>query len=163
MPKSKQKSTQKSKKDKEFRHLVRVLGVIVDGNLTVQKALMKIKGVGPQISHSLNYIADLPVDTKIGDLSDEEIEEIEGTIENLNKHLPHWMLNRQRDLETGGDIHLITADLDMTLREDINRMKKIKSYKGVRHGVGLPVRGQRTRSTFRHGTTMGVTRKKLQK
>lgn len=154
------KAKQKSKKEQDFRHLVRVLGVIVDGNLTVEKALMKIKGIGPQISHSLNYISDLPQDTKIGTLGDEEIEEIENAIQNLNKHLPHWMLNRQKDIDTGSDVHLFTAELDMALREDINRMKKIRSYKGIRHGLGLPVRGQRTRSTFRHGATLGVSRKK---
>ena len=156
MPKSKQKS----KSEQEFRPLVRVLGVILDGNLTLERALLKIKGVGPQISHSLKHITKIQKNTKIGNLGDEEIEELERIIENLNKHLPNWMLNRQKDIGTGEDIHLITSERDMALREDINRMKKIRSYKGIRHGQGLPVRGQRTRSTFRKGATLGVSRKK---
>jgi len=156
MPKAKQKL----KNEQEFRPLVRVLGVISDGNLTVERALMKIKGIGPQISHSLKYITNIQKNTKIGNLNDEEIAELEDVIENLNKHLPQWMLNHQRDINTGETIHLITSELDMSLREDINRQKKIKSYKGIRHSLGLPVRGQRTRSTFRKGATIGVTRKK---
>ncbi|HDD46536.1 MAG TPA: 30S ribosomal protein S13, partial [Candidatus Aenigmarchaeota archaeon] len=46
-----------------------------------------------------------------------------------------------------------------TTKLDINFMKKIKTYKGIRHALGLPVRGQRTRSSFRKGRTIGVKRK----
>ena len=63
-----------------------------------------------------------------------------------------------KDYVTGEDIHLIESDLDMTLRDDLNRMKKTRSYKGRRHEVGLPVRGQRTKSTFRKSATVGVRR-----
>ena len=42
------------------------------------------------------------------------------------------MLNRREDYETGENIHLIESDLDMTLRDDLNRMKKTRSYKGRR-------------------------------
>ena len=156
----KSKNAEESKEDKEFRHLVRVCGVIVDGKLRINRALMKVKGIGPEVSNSVLPILNLPTGTKIGSLTDGEIEKIEVVIENLDKHIPGWMLNRQRDIETGKNRHLLTADLDMSLREDLNRMKKMRSYKGIRHSLNLPVRGQRTRSSFRHGATMGVSRKK---
>jgi small subunit ribosomal protein S13 len=70
------------------------------------------------------------------------------------------MINRRNDYETGEDKHLIESDLEMCLREDLNRMRKTRSYKGRRHELGLPVRGQRTKSTFRKGSSVGVRRKK---
>ena len=71
------------------------------------------------------------------------------------------MVNRRKDIETGEDRHLVGVDLKFMQEQDIKRMIKIKSYKGVRHMFGLPVRGQRTRSSFRGGRTVGVIRKKM--
>jgi small subunit ribosomal protein S13 len=51
-------------------------------------------------------------------------------------------------------------DLNMTLREDLDIMKKMRSYKGLRHERGLRVRGQKTRSTGRTGAIVGVSRKR---
>ena len=86
-------------------------------------------------------------------------DEIEEILENPQKfNIPNWMLNRREDYETGENIHLIESDLDMTLRDDLNRMKKTRSYKGRRHEAGLPVRGQRTKSTFRNSSSVGVKR-----
>jgi SSU ribosomal protein S13P len=70
------------------------------------------------------------------------------------------MLNRRKDPFLGVDRHLITSDLLITVRNDIEFMKKIKSYKGTRHMLGLKVRGQRTRTTGRTGLTVGVKRGK---
>ncbi|MBC7111537.1 MAG: 30S ribosomal protein S13, partial [Methanothermobacter sp.] len=96
-----------------------------------------------------------------GYLSDEEIERLEEAIKNPAKYnIPSWMINRRNDYETGEDKHLIESDLEMCLREDLNRMRKTRSYKGRRHELGLPVRGQRTKSTFRKGSSVGVRRKK---
>lgn len=73
---------------------------------------------------------------------------------------PSWLLNRRKDVETGENSHLSGVALDLKKREDINRLRKIKSYKGFRHELGLPVRGQRTRSSFRRNKTVGVSKKK---
>jgi len=97
---------------------------------------------------------------KLGSLNEEEIERIEDAIKNLNQNIPGWMTNRQRDPETGDNLHLTGPDLEMANREDITKHKKIKSYRGIRHIQGLPVRGQRTRTSFRKGATIGVSRKK---
>ena len=51
------------------------------------------------------------------------------------------------------------AELDMRKDFEIRKMKKIRSYKGVRHIMGQPVRGQRTRAHFRKtGKAVGVKR-----
>ena len=55
---------------------------------------------------------------------------------------------------------LMGMDLSMTLREDLDLMKKMRSYKGIRHERGLRVRGQKTRSTGRTGAIVGVSRKR---
>ena len=140
--------------------LVRLAGVVVDGRLPLPKALMKIKGIGPRIAETFILKAGYSYDTQVGTLNEADIAGIEKKLEGLNTMLPAWMLNRRKDYVTGVDFHKVGPELDMTRREDINREKKIRSYRGIRHSLDLPVRGQRTRSSFRTGTTLGVSRKK---
>jgi small subunit ribosomal protein S13 len=55
---------------------------------------------------------------------------------------------------------LTGSELLYYVKEDIEREKRIKSWRGIRHALGLKVRGQRTRTTGRTGITVGVKRKK---
>ena len=143
----------------EFKHLVRISRKDVSGNKTIEQALTEIKGVGISLSKTMCRVLDLDLNAKIGYIADEDVLKIEEILENpLDHGIPAWMLNRREDYETGENIHLIESDLDMTLRDDLNRMKKTRSYKGRRHEVGLPVRGQRTKSTFRKSSSVGVKR-----
>ena len=73
------------------------------------------------------------------------------------------MLNRRKNYDDGKDYHIIGGNLSFAEDNDLKRMKKTRSYKGVRHGLGLPVRGQKTRSNFRKNkgkVSLGVIRKK---
>jgi len=97
---------------------------------------------------------------KIGYLSDTQIEKIQELIDNVSNNAPSWMLNHQKDYDTGEDNHLIGSDIDMRLRDEINIMKKIRSYRGIRHERGLRVRGQRTRANNRKGLALGVSKKR---
>jgi len=145
----------------EFKHLVRISRKDVDGNKKIEYALTDIKGVGLSLSRSLALAMGFDLDKKIGYISDEEIVKIEEALKDPQSYnIPKWMLNRQDDYVTGETTHLIESDLDMMLRDDLNRMKKTRSYKGRRHEVGLPVRGQRTKSTFRKGSSVGVRRRR---
>ena len=145
--------------DEEFKHLVRISRKDVSGNKTFEYALTDIKGIGLSLSRTIGLILDFDLNQKIGYISDEDVLKIEEILEDPKKFgIPDWMLNRRNDYTTGETTHLIESDLDMTLRDDLNRMKKTRSYKGRRHEVGLPVRGQRTKSTFRHGSSVGVSR-----
>ncbi len=65
-----------------------------------------------------------------------------------------------RDFYTGENRHLFSQDVALVNEEDINLMRKIRCYRGIRHETGQKVRGQRTKSTGRTGTTVGVKRKK---
>jgi small subunit ribosomal protein S13 len=93
-------------------------------------------------------------------LPDEKINDLKKVIEEASANLPVWMMNRRKDIETGQDKHVMGMDLAMILREDLDLMKKMRSYKGIRHERGLRVRGQKTRSTGRTGAIVGVSRKK---
>jgi len=148
------------KDDSSIQYRVRVAGVILDGSKNVERALTNIKGVGPRTSKVVNEMLDFK-GRKLGELSEKGIEKIEAVLSNLDKNLPPWMLNRRNDYASGENKHLTGPDLDMAKREDLTRLKKQKSYRGLRHQAGLPVRGQRTRSTFRKGSTVGVVRKKI--
>jgi len=97
----------------------------------------------------------------MGYLPDDAISRLKVQVEEkINDTLPVWMMNRQRDPFTGEDKHMISTDSLMTLREDINFMKMIRCYRGIRHERGHRVRGQRTKSTGRRGSIVGVSRKK---
>lgn len=158
--KAKPQAKPEAKDSEDFVQLVRLAGVVVDGNLTLPKALMKVKGIGPRVAEALIPKLNYPVDVKVGSLKEEQIEDIEKRLEGVDKIVPTWMLNRRNDVESGTDMHRLGPELDMVRRNDINREKKIKSYRGMRHSLNQPVRGQRTRSSFRSGSTIGVKRKR---
>ncbi len=143
-----------------FQHRVRVAGVVLDGSLPLERALTEIKGVGPRIANIVGHNFAVSEKKRIGDLSEQEIDELEKVLDSLASVVPPWMLNRRKDPESGKNRHLLGPDLDMQLREDINLMRRLKTYKGVRHSLNLPVRGQRTRTSFRKGATLGVSRRK---
>ena len=109
------------------------------------------------------YVADsagINRHIKCGNLTDSQLEEINKVLEILNKKAPGWMLNHQKDIDTGDDLHLIGSDVEMRLRDDVNLLKMIRSYRGIRHETGLRVRGQRTRANNRSGLTLGVSKKR---
>jgi small subunit ribosomal protein S13 len=146
----------------EFKHIVRVLGTDLDGSLKVPYALSKIKGVGIFFGYAISRALNINPDERIGFLSENQIQKIEDAISNpLSYGIPSWLLNRRRDLKTGKDLHLHGSDLVLTIKEDIEREKKIKSWRGVRHSLGLKVRGQRTKTTGRKHAAVGVLRRAI--
>jgi small subunit ribosomal protein S13 len=144
-----------------LKHLVRVANTDLDGLKTIPYALAKIKGVGIPFGYAACRMAKVDVTKKAGALSDAEVKKLEEVVKDpVKAGIPRWLLNRQFDFETGTHKHLLSGDLQFAIESDIRTMKKIKSYKGVRHIQGAPVRGQRTRSNFRKnkGKVMGVRR-----
>lgn len=147
---------------KEIKQIVRISGVDLDGKLKVVYGLSRIRGVGVSFANAIVRVLGIPSETRIGYLSEEEIAKLEDAMRNPIKYgIPEWMLNRRRDPVTGQNLHLVGSDVDFAVREDIERMKRINSWKGVRHALGLKVRGQHTRTTGRKGRTVGVARKAI--
>jgi small subunit ribosomal protein S13 len=146
-----------------FRYFVRIANTDIDGNKTVYNALKSIKGVGFMFSNMVCNISGIEKGVKLGYLNDEQVKKLDEIITNpLKFNAPKWMLNKRKNYEDGKDYHFVTGDLNFSKDEDIKRMKKMKSYRGVRHSLGLPVRGQRTKSNFRKNkgkASLGVIKK----
>ena len=156
-----EKTTEVTKETPEIKHLVRIVNTDLDGHKSVQYALTGLKGIGIRTAKILANNAGIDSAEIIGSLDDSEVDKLRKTIDDFESVVPTWMLNRRKDLATGKDKHLIGVNLGLSLTEDINIMKKTRSYRGIRHERGLRVRGQRTRSTGRSGTTVGVSRKRV--
>ena len=144
-----------------FRYVVRIARTDLDGTLKLERALSDIKGVGQRFARAVTQAAGLSPDQRMGYVTDADVAKIEEVLKDPVKFgIPGWMVNRRKDMATGQDKHLVGSDLEFQLRTDIDGLMKIKSWRGVRHSLGLKVRGQRTRSTGRTGRAVGVTRKK---
>jgi|TARA_B100000959_G_scaffold136979_1_gene144051 small subunit ribosomal protein S13 len=146
--------------DSDFKYIIRIANSDVSGEERLVNALTSIRGIGPRISNAIVQKLKLDPNKLAGKLDDKNVVDIENAIMNLNDYVPDWLLNRQKDYDTGEDIHPVSVELKMTHDEDLNRMKKVKSYKGIRHASGHKVRGQRTYSNGRKGLALGVSRKK---
>ena len=149
---------------KNFREKVffRSLRSQVDGNAKVVYGLTQIRGVGSRFAQAIVKVAGINPSIRIGAIPEKDIARIEEIILSPIKNgIPNWMVNRKNDPRDGNNDHLTGNKLEITVRRDIAKMKKIKSYKGIRHHYHLKVRGQRTRSTGRHGLVVGVVRRKL--
>jgi small subunit ribosomal protein S13 len=149
---------------REFQHIIRFAGTDIQGTQPVTYALTSVKGVGIKLANAIVEKSAINPQTRMGFLSAAEVEKIEDILTNPTRYgIPTWLLNRQKDMETGKDIHLLSSDLVLQTKNDIDQMKKIRSWKGFRHSYGLKVRGQRTKTTGRQGKAMGVKKKQIQR
>ena len=142
--------------DDDLRYFVRIGQTDLDGTKSVERSLSDMSGIGKRTARIVAENADVDRTATFGRLEDEEIERVVEAVESLGDDLPDWMANRRNDFYTGETTHETGSDLSETRRQDINRMKMIDSYKGVRHKRGQKVRGQRTKSTGRTEGTIGV-------
>ena len=148
----------------DFKHIVRLINKDLDGTLNVDFALTHVKGIGIRLADSIVKRAGISSHERLGFLSESEIEKLEEIVRNIDEQgIPSWLMNRRKDLETGGDIHLISSDLDLRIKSDVEMLKDMRSWRGYRHAYGLKVRGQRTKTTGRTGKTLGVKKKTLQR
>jgi len=145
----------------EYRHIVRVAGRDIDGQENLLQGLTRVSGVGLRLSKAILTKLDMDPYSRLGYLPDDKIAKIEELIKDpLKAGFPDWYLNRPRDRTSGKMLHLTGSDLEFAHRSDIERLRRIKSWRGIRHGLGLKVRGQHTRTTGRGGAAVGVSRKK---
>jgi len=144
-----------------FQHIVRVMNTNVDGKRKVAFAFRMIKGIGVRYAMLCCKKAGIDTARRAGTLTAEEVEKLsEVCSDPLKYKIPAWFLNRQRDPKTGKTEHVMSNTVDIKLRDDLERMKKVRAHRGVRHAYGLRVRGQHTCTSGRRGKTMGVSKKK---
>jgi small subunit ribosomal protein S13 len=115
---------------------MRIFGVNVPDGKRIEIALTYIYGIGRTVSNKALVAAKVSPDKRAKDLTAEEILRIQNFIE---KSFP------------------VEGELRLRIRENINRLKELQTYRGVRHMHRLPVRGQRTKTNSR--TVRGNTRK----
>jgi small subunit ribosomal protein S13 len=150
------------KQEQKFEgRIIRILATDIEGSMGIYPGLTKIKGISWGMSNAICNSLNLDKRRKIGSLNGDEIKKISEFIE--NPKIPDFLKNRRQDMETGKDKHLIGSNLELTKEFDIKRLKKIKSYRGLRHSAGLPLRGQRTKSHFRKNRAKSTGIKKKQR
>lgn len=155
-------------KSKDFRGVVRLVGKDIDGHLYLIEALRRVKGIGHSLTSALQKAIQktlsIPSTALVGDLTEEQLTKVEELMKNPAAHgVPKFLLNRQKDYDSGVDKHLVGTDLVFQTKQDIEREKESRSWIGWRHSLGQKVRGQHTRTTGRTGMTVGVVRKALAK
>ena len=146
----------------EFQQIVRILDSDIHGNIKIGHALTKVHGVSFMLSNAICNILSIDKNKKIGEIDSDVIKKITDLVKE-GSEIPSWMLNRRKDRTTGKDMHLVSSDLKFNKDSDIKFLRKIRSYRGSRHALGLPSRGQRTRSNFRKGKTVGVKKRGAKK
>lgn len=150
-------------KEKKATQMVRIHATDIDGSKSLLTGVARVKGVGDSMANAILLKLNMDRKKKLVDLTDPEIATIEKAIDDpASLGIPKWMFNRRKDMDTGKDLHINTSDLTLTLKNDLDLLGETKSYRGLRHARGLKVRGQRTKSTGRGQSSVGVTRKKQQ-
>ncbi|PSP86635.1 30S ribosomal protein S13 [Halobacteriales archaeon QS_4_66_20] len=142
--------------DEDIQYFVRIGQTDLDGTKSVERSLTDMNGIGRRAARLIAAEAEVDRTETFGALDEEKIDDVVEVVESFAEDVPEWLANHRNDYFTGETTHEIGNDLELTRREDINRMKMIDSYKGVRHKRGQKVRGQRTKSTGRTEGTIGV-------
>merc|ERR1739848_447939 len=144
-----------------FQHILRVMNTNIDGKRNIMFAITAIKGVGRRYANLVLKKADIDLSKRAGELSEEDVEKIITIMQNPRQYkIPNWFLNRQKYIKDGKTGQVMANFLDTKLREDLERLKKIRAHRGLRHYWGLRTRGQHTKTTGRRGRTVGVSKKK---
>jgi len=144
----------------DFAYILRMADSDIDGLKPIAIGLTSIKGVGMRTSQQICRLAGINGKSLGGHLSEEDQDSLRSAIDDYATTVPWWLVNRQRDLGTNEDAHIVAMEVKMTRDDDISRMAGIKAYRGMRHRSGHKVRGQRLRSNGRKGSSLGVEKKK---
>ena len=155
----KKKKYNKEKQDDVI--LVRMFGKDIRGDIKIGPALTKISGISWTLANAICKILKLDKKQRVQDVDKSGMAKIEEFIK--SPKVPWFLKNRQKDLEDGENKHVSGADLKLRKEFDIKRLKKIRSYKGIRHTANLPVRGQKTKANFRRNRKKSIAAAKKKK
>ena len=144
----------------DFSYIVRIADTDIDGLKSITYGLTSVKGIGIRTSMMICRMSRIDGNRLGGHLTSDEQDQLRGAIDDYATKVPWWMVNRQRDLESNEDAHIIANEVSMTKDDDVARLAEIKTWRGMRHRSGHKVRGQRLRSNGRRGSALGVERKK---
>ncbi|WP_330631773.1 30S ribosomal protein S13 [Halocatena halophila] len=142
--------------EEDIRYFVRIGQTDLDGTKSAERALCELNGIGRRTARIICDSVDIDRSMTFGRLDDDQIDAVVEQVAQYADNVPQWLSNHQRSYFSGETTHETGNDLEMTIRQDINRQKMVDSYKGIRHKRGQKVRGQRTKSTGRTEGTIGV-------
>jgi small subunit ribosomal protein S13 len=108
--------------------MARIAGVDLPPNKRIEIGLTYIYGIGRSQANNILRLSEVPLDTKVRELDDEQVNRIRKVIE---------------------EQYRVEGDLRKEISFNIKRLMEIGSYRGLRHRRGLPVRGQRTHTNAR--------------
>ncbi|XP_044499432.1 40S ribosomal protein S18 isoform X2 [Mangifera indica] len=112
--------------NEDFQHILRVLNTNVDGKQKIMFALTSIKGIGRRFANIVCKKADVDMNKRAGELSAAELDNLMTVVANPRQFkIPDWFLNRQKDYKDGRYSQVVSNALDMKLRDDLERLKKI--------------------------------------
>ncbi len=130
--------------------VVRLIDRDVDANFPVYFGLTRITGISWSFANAILKVLGIDRNKKLSELSEEELEKIEDVARNPEKYnIPAWLFNNQKDYYSGENKHYISSDVKLKVEFNIRRLKKIRAYRGIRHELNLPVRGQSTKTHFK--------------
>ena len=144
----------------DFSYILRIADSDIDGLRPIAIGITSVKGIGMRTSQQICRLAGVDGNTLGGHLSDDEQDRLRNSIDDYATTVPWWLVNRQRDVGTNEDAHIVATEVKMTREDDIARIAGVKAYRGMRHRSGHKVRGQRLRANGRKGSSLGVERKK---
>eukprot|EP01084_Bolivina_argentea_P104542 187181_1 len=148
-------------KEEEYQHILRILNTNVEGGKPAPIALTKIRGIGKRFATLICRKAEIDIRKRAGEMTQEEIEKVKAIIQNPRQYnIPDWFLNRRKDMQTGKPLHLHAHQLAAKFREDLQKWKKTRRHRGLRHHWGLKVRGQHTKTNGHGNRTVGYQAKK---
>ena len=106
----------------DFQHILRILNTNIDGRRNIVFALTAIKGIGRRFSDLVCKKAEIDPTKRAGELNADEIERVVAIVQNpLQFKIPVWFLNRQKDYKTGKSIHTSSNNVDIKLRDSLER------------------------------------------
>jgi small subunit ribosomal protein S13 len=108
--------------------MARIAGIDLPNKKRLEIALTYIYGIGRPTSQKILGVTGIPNEKRVHELTEGEVADL------------------RREIEGN---FLVEGELRRKVKSDIDRLKSIKSYRGIRHAMGLPVRGQKTRSNAR--------------
>lgn len=106
----------------------RIAGIDIPDHKKILMSLQSVYGIGPKIAEQVLAKANVDPDKRARELNGDEVNRIQKVIESVN----------------------VEGSLRRMINDNIERLKRIKAYRGLRHSAGLPVRGQRTKSNSRN-------------
>ena len=157
-------STEEPPTDEEddIRYFVRIQQTDLDGTKSVERALSEMSGIGRRSARLIADQIGIDYHATLGRLDEDVIEAITEHVTGFQDRNPEWMANHRRPFYSGETTHEVGREVELTREQDINRLKMIRAYRGIRHERGQKVRGQRTKSTGRSEGTIGVNVERIQ-